>query len=206
MVVRRTCLVRILAPGGAPGPWTPGRAAGDAILVVRREIDLDGQGCSLTLRPLLEAGPYARRPVPATIRPFSLTVRGAKARFDRDLRLPPPWRGLGLGTYFLATLVRLAVLLGHGQARVRALHLVARDHAPLRTAFYLGMGFRLTLWPDGTGFARADRLADLRRTLNPAKVVESWGRDPGAGLLLPPAPAPLTPAPGEPLAEAPAPV
>lgn len=121
-------------------------------------------------------GPRARAdggPEPCALvrlRPFCLEVRQGKARFDRDIRLPPALRGLGLGTYLLATLVRVAVGLGHGEARVRALHLVSRDASPLRDAFYRSMRFTLTLWPDGSGWARARRLDDLRAGHDPARV------------------------------------
>lgn len=174
-----------------------GGGPGGGILVVGREIALDGAGCALALRPLMEArpglGPWTSRLGPTGIRPFTLRVAGGKARFDRDLRLPGPWQGLGLGTWLLCSLVRLAVLLGHGEARPRALHLVGRDHTPLRAAFYRSMCFTLTLWPDGTGFARAARLADLRLCHDPAKVHElgawAWARRPPLPDAPPEAPA-----------------
>lgn len=160
MVVRRVGVVRVCAGSRA------------RFLVIRREIALDGRALCIVLRPLAEAVPCAGgwRLAVLRVRPFSLHVRGGKARFDRDIRLPAPLRGLGLGTYLLSTLVRLAVRLGHAEARVRALHLVARDHTPLRAAFYRSMRFSLTLWADGTGWARAARLGDLRAACDPAKV------------------------------------
>lgn len=102
-------------------------------------------------------------------RPFTLTIGHGRACFARRLRLPPGLRGLGLGTWLMASLVRRAVDLGLGAARVRALHLVARDASPLRDAFYRSMGFEVTVWRDGSGWARAKRLDALRSEADSAK-------------------------------------
>jgi len=103
-------------------------------------------------------------------KPFTLAVRRGLACFDRYLRLPPGLRGLGLGTWLMAALVRQAVDLGLGASRVRSLHLVARDASDLRDNFYRAMGFTVTVWRDGSGWARAARLDTLRASANPAKT------------------------------------
>ena len=127
---------------------------------------------------LLSAGPVGlMRLLPdavlaATVRcaAFTLAVHGGRACFSRNLRLPPQLRGLGLGTWLMAALVRRAVALGLGAARVRSLHLVARDASALRDHFYRSMGFAVTVWRDGSGWARVARLDALRRHADPVKV------------------------------------
>lgn len=151
-------------PGLAALPAAPGPAAGAAALALALPTASACAGPGV--RADGGAGPWAL----VRLRPFCLEVRQGKARFDRDIRLPPALRGLGLGTYLLATLVRVAVGLGHAEARVRALHLVSRDASPLRDAFYRSMRFTLTLWPDGSGWARARRLGDLRAGHDPGRV------------------------------------
>ncbi|WP_028587316.1 hypothetical protein [Desulfocurvus vexinensis] len=191
MLVRRVELLRCLAaPGGTPGlVLVLRRVEADAqgcrvalapFVVAAREAGapqaLGPSGCLALATASACAGPGVRADggvgpwALVRLRPFCLEVRRGKARFDRDIRLPPALRGLGLGTYLLATLVRVAVGLGHAEARVRALHLVSRDASPLRDAFYRSMRFTLTLWPDGSGWARARRLGDLRAGHDPARV------------------------------------
>jgi len=108
----------------------------------------------------------------AGCRGFTLTLRGGRARFGRSLHLPPGLRGRGLGTYLMAWLVRRAVDLGFGALPVHGLHLIRQQDTPLRNAFYRSMGFELTLYRDGSGWARAPRLDGLRMRHDPAKVRE----------------------------------
>ena len=103
-------------------------------------------------------------------RPFTLTIEHGRARFARHLRLPSGLRGLGLGTWLMTSLVRQAVGLGLGASRVRSLHLVPHDASDLRDAFYRTMGFVVTVWRDGSGWARAARLDGLRTEADPAKA------------------------------------
>ncbi len=143
-----------------------------AVAAVLRAVREDSDGC------LLSAGPVAlARILPGAValllprcKPFTLGVRGGRACFSRSLRLPPPLRGLGLGTWLMAGLVRQAVARGLGAARVRSLHLVARDASDLRDNFYRAMGFAVTVWRDGSGWARAARLDALRTRPNAAKA------------------------------------
>ena len=113
---------------------------------------------------------------PLRAKPLCLEVLAAPrhlaARFSRVIELPAPLRGLGLGTYLMSTLVRRAVAQGFGAARVRSLHLLKRQDTPLRNAFYLSMGFDLALYADGSGWARARRLDQLRAAHDPAKLRE----------------------------------
>ena len=101
---------------------------------------------------------------------FTLNVRRGRACFSRDLKLPEGVRGVGVGTYMLCSLVRRAVRLGFGGVKVRSLNLVKAQNTPLRNAFYERMGFDLTLYSDGSGWARARRLDQLRMRHDPAKV------------------------------------
>lgn len=129
------------------------------------------EGCALGLSPVLllpDSGGAFNVRCPG----FTLTVRGGKARFGRAFSLCPELRGRGLGTYLMTRLARRAVQLGFGAVPVHALHLVRQQNTPLRNAFYRSMGFDLTLYRDGSGWARAARLDRLRLASDPAKVVE----------------------------------
>jgi hypothetical protein len=69
-------------------------------------------------------------------------------------------------------LVRFGVAHGCGDAHVRSLNLIARQDTPLRNAFYENMGFRLTVYRDGAGWARSAHLRLLRQRHDPAKVCD----------------------------------
>ncbi len=166
MVVRALELIG-LWPGH--GPDDARLSAVAAVLRVERE---QGGGWLLSAGPLAVLRFLPDAAVAASVRckPFTLAVRHDRACFDRYLRLPVTLRGLGLGTWLMSSLVRQAVDRGLGAARVRSLHLVARDASELRDSFYRSMGFAVTVWRDGSGWARAARLDGLRRRANPAKV------------------------------------
>lgn len=171
--------------------------AGCIFVLLERGFVSEPCGCALSLAPVaLAAGPCAcaaagLRWRPLRARPLRLDViaapRHLAARFSRVIELPAPLRGLGLGTYLMSTLVRRAVALGFGAARVRSLHLLKRQDTPLRNAFYRCMGFDLALYADGSGWARARRLDQLRTAHDPAKLRE-LPPPPAASLALGPQP------------------
>lgn len=153
----------------------PSGLPGAVRVLLAHELSLDGDGCAQRITPLA-AGPVAGcggslPPWDALrARAFVLEAGPDKARFGRVLELPEALRGLGLGTHILCALVRRAVALGFGGARVRSLHLVKAQDTPLRNAFYRRMGFCVTLYRDGSGWARAARLDQLRTLAHAAKI------------------------------------
>lgn len=64
---------------------------------------------------------------------------------------------------------------GYRDAPVRSLHLLKRQNSALRNAFYERLGFDLTLYDDGSGWARAKRLGQLRTSAEAGKVRELDG-------------------------------
>ncbi|WP_461210905.1 hypothetical protein [Desulfocurvus sp. DL9XJH121] len=171
--------------------------SGELLVLLEHRLELAGGLLAQRITPLAVSapgGPGWSGPAWERLRAKALALDAdpRRARFSRELLLPEALRGLGLGTYILCALVRRAVGRGCGGARVRALHLLARQHSPLRSAFYLGMGFELTLYADGSGWARAPRLDGLRAAHDPAKVREAWPVDlaPGREALYIPLPHP----------------
>ncbi|BBD07192.1 hypothetical protein [Desulfovibrio ferrophilus] len=143
-------------------------------LTLERRIQTYSNGCALNILPQLAsfAGLGASEVRSVYCPGFTLEVRGGKARFGRMFSLPHELRGQGLGTYLLCGLVREAVGFGFGNLPVHGLHLIKQQDTPLRNAFYRSMGFTLTLYRDGSGWARAPRLDVLRMHHDPAKVRE----------------------------------
>lgn len=154
------------------------------IFILRDSAERDASGCHVELTPVcgcvLVRG-RVLRVVRFACKGFHLDVRHGKACFGRELILSEDLRGLGVGTYLLCGLVRRAVSCGCTDARVRSLHLISRQNTPLRNAFYRNMGFDVTVYRDGSGWARCSRLGDLRQQHDLAKV-----SDVPSGVQLPP--------------------
>lgn len=131
-------------------------------------------GCRVAVTPLVLCGVAGGRVCVQRVRAkgFELAVHRDKACFGREFLLPPCLRGKGLGTYLLCRLVCFGVAHGCGDAHVRSLNLIARQDTPLRNAFYENMGFRLTVYRDGAGWARSAHLHLLRQRHDSAKVCD----------------------------------
>lgn len=142
-------------------------------LFVREEKECFPAGCSIRYVPLvMRKACAAQWELCRGDWGWELRICGGKAAFGRFLQIPAGMRGNGLGTWFMCSLVKNAIALGFAEASVRGLHLVKRHDSSLRNAFYRNLGFDVVLYRDGSGFARAARIGQLRVAHDPLKVRE----------------------------------
>ncbi|SKA76346.1 GNAT family N-acetyltransferase [Desulfobaculum bizertense] len=101
---------------------------------------------------------------------FELHCGERQLAFGRELFVPEPLRGRGVGSYLLRWLAGQALDAGLGAERVRSLHLISRQNTELRNAFYERLGFELTVYRDGSGWARLPQLKAMQMQPSHEKV------------------------------------